>query len=227
MNMYVVKTLTGVQSNVLLAQPDRLTNPPVTMESPAESLLSDLTKIQAVSVLATTQIDAALQQMIAVGVRLLFVTDADFRLIGLITSYDIAGEKPLLYLQSRDGRIDSNARASIHVQHIMQPLSNWRVLSYSIVQRAKVGDIVETFKHAGQRYLMVLQEEHAVDDSVPLLRGLFSARQFERALGITLDSEYRSNNFAELERALNHPLASPLLESNPWRILPRAGQKWV
>ena len=230
MTAYLTKALTGVQTEITLAQPDLLTTPQVTLDSPAELLLTDLTKRQAVSVLATTQIDAALQQMIAVGVRLLFVTDADYRLIGLITSYDIAGEKPLLYLQSRDAHIHSHpsqSRAAIQVQHIMQPVSTWRVLPYAVVERAKVGDIVETFKHAGRRHLIVLQGAQSAETKQSLVRGLFSARQFERALDINFDSNLRPNSFAELERTLSHPHTSPLLDSSPWHNHPKSGQKWV
>jgi len=227
MNSYAPRALTSVHSEVMLAHPDLLASPQVTMDSPAELLFTDLTKRQAVSVLATTQIDVALQQMIVVGVRLLFVTDFNFRLIGLITSYDIAGEKPMWYSQSRDAHLSSHARASIQVQHIMQPVAEWRVLNYSTVERAQVGDIVETFKQAGLRHLMVLQEPQSAEESTPLVCGLFSARQFERALGIAIDTWHRPESFAELERTLKHPLVSPLFESNPAQILPNAGRRWV
>ncbi len=227
MSAYAAKALSAVQSEVKLAQPDLLVSPKVTLDSPADLLFTDLTKRQAVSVLATTQIDAALQQMIAVGLRLLFVTDSSFRLVGLITSYDIAGEKPLLYLQSIDGHINTHSRDAIQVQHIMQPISTWRVLEYSVVERAKVGDIVETFKQSGKRHLMVLQYDDTTSGkSEPLVRGLFSARQFERALDITFDIGHRSDSFAELERSLNHPLSSPLLESNLQHTHHRSAHKW-
>lgn len=226
MSTYVAKALSAVHSEVKLAQPDLRVTPEVTLNSPADLLFTDLTKRQAVSVLATTQIDAALQQMIAVGLRLLFVTDSSFRLVGLITSYDIAGEKPLLYLQSIDGHINSHSRETIQVQHIMQPISTWRVLEYSVVERAQVGDIVETFKQCGKRHLMVLQYETLSGKSEPLVRGLFSARQFERALDITFDIGHRSDSFAELERSLNHPLSSLLLESNLPQTHHRPGRTW-
>lgn len=226
MNAYSAKGLSVVRSEVKLAQPDLIAAPKVTLNSPANLLFTDLTKRQAVSVLATTQIDAALQQMIVVGVRLLFVTDANFHLVGLITSYDIAGEKPLLYMQSIDGHINSHTRDAIQVQHIMQPVSTWRVLDYSVAERAKVGDIVETFKYSGRRHLMVLQYENTSGMEEPLVRGLFSARQFERALNMTFDIWHRSDSFAELERSLNHPLSSPLLESNSLQTHHRSGQKW-
>jgi CBS-domain-containing membrane protein len=49
------------------------------------------------------QIDESLQDMIRHGVRALLVTRED-RVTGLITSYDIQGEKPLQFLQNSNYR---------------------------------------------------------------------------------------------------------------------------
>ncbi len=224
MEHFSAKPLTSLHADLSLARPDPNKQTPITLDSPAQALLTDFTKTQALSIPATLQIDEALQQMIVVGVRLLFVTDHEFQLIGLVTSYDIAGEKPLLYMQSRDSHFNSNARASIQVQHIMQPTSAWHVLDFHAVEHAKVGDIVATLKNTGLYHLVVVQ--HASSDSKPSVRGLFSARQFERALGITFDQWQRPNSFAELERTLDHPLDSPQVQSNPWQNRPKTGLSW-
>ncbi|MDB6060286.1 MAG: domain containing protein [Verrucomicrobiaceae bacterium] len=227
MNHFSAKPLSVIHTEISLARPAPTVQPQITLDSPASTLFTDFTKTQAVSVLATTQIDDALQQMIVVGVRLLFVTDREFKLLGLVTSYDIAGEKPLLYMQSRDAHFNSEARASIQVQHIMQPISAWRTLDFHAIERAKVGDIVETFKSAGLRHLVILQQgvtDDGVDETA--VRGLFSARQFERALRINFDTLQRPNTFAELERTLDHPTQSPLFESNPFHTLSKSGHKW-
>jgi hypothetical protein len=38
----------------------------------------------------------------------------------------------------------------------------------------------------------------------PLLRGVFSARHLETALGLSIDADLHSRNFAELEASLAH-----------------------
>jgi CBS-domain-containing membrane protein len=185
-------------------------NPPeelqLTLDSPALALFTDFTRTQAVSVPGTTQIDEALQQMIVVGVRLLFVTDAEFQLIGGITSYDIAGEKPMMYLQSRNAPLHTSesrvsSRAAIQVHHIMRPLAAWHVLDYQTLLHLRIGDVVETFKTAGQQHIVVIEGS----GSALQVRGILSARQFQRALGINMDIWQRSNSFAEIERAVAHP----------------------
>ena len=56
--------------------------------------------------------------MIACGVRLLFVNDPQGNLAGLITTTDIQGEKPLLYVTNNGG-----SRNDISAKDLMTPLA--------------------------------------------------------------------------------------------------------
>ena len=114
------------------------------LDSPALSLLTDFQLTPAISVLASTQIDSALTQMICSGVRLLFVVDAGFKILGSISSYDIQGEKPLRYLQSRDCRIGICSREDILVQDIMTPAHKWAVVNYDQLIHATVANVILT-----------------------------------------------------------------------------------
>lgn len=171
------------------------------LDDPALNLLTDFYLTPAISVLATTQIDNALTQMICSGVRLLFVVDAGFKLLGVVTSYDIQGEKPLRYLQSRDCRIGICAREDILVQDIMTPLHRWKVINYDQLIHATVANIVLTFKELGQRHLIVVDGVKGRSGG-QVVRGLISLTTLERALGTNIESTKVANSFAEIKHEL-------------------------
>ena len=181
----------------------RIPDPGLTLlgdETPALDLMTDFRRTPAISVHAATQIDDALNQMIYSGVRLLFVVDAAFRVIGTVTSHDIHSEKPMLYLQSRDCRIGICTRDDVQVQDILTPVHAWRALNYRDLADATLGNIVQTFRNLGVRHLIVLDGVSV--QGIQSVRGLFSASVVERALGIRIDSTETAESFADIEREL-------------------------
>jgi len=83
---------------------------------PAIHAITDFTREHPVTVDEERQIDAALEDMIRFGVRALLVM-RDQRIVGLVTSYDIQGERPLQFLQSST----YSRHQDIRVGHIMTP----------------------------------------------------------------------------------------------------------
>jgi len=167
---------------------------------PALDLLTDFRLTPAISVLATTQIDDALTQMIGSGVRLLFVVDPSFKILGSITSYDIQSEKPLRYLQSRDCRIGICSREDILARDIMTPVHKWKVIDYDQLLHATVSDVALTFKDLGQKHLIVVDTVRGHNAQV--VRGLISLTTLERALGTNIESTKVANSFAEIKHEL-------------------------
>ncbi len=163
--------------------------PGVSPNDPAVSVMTDFTKTAVFSIGEDVGIDPSLLYMKAVGVRFLFVKDAENRLVGLVTTTDIQGEKPLRHLRS-----GNFTRADVLVKHIMTPVSQWEVTDYSDVEKAKVSQVVDSFKAAGRRHLVVAERD--------LVRGIFSATRVEQALGVKLDIVRTARSFAEIERAL-------------------------
>ena len=139
--------------------------------------------------------------MIISGIRLLLVTDAGSMLLGSISSYDIQSEKPMLYLQSKDCRIGTCSRSEIRVQDIMTPVSQWKPLRYESLAGATLGDIAHTFESLGQRHLIVV--ETLPGQNRAIVRGLFSASDLERHLGISIYSGDTAESFSEIRRALS------------------------
>lgn len=161
----------------------------VSRYSPATEVMTDLIHAAAFTVSPTVSIVEAEQKMILCGVRLLFVTDSDNELVGLITATDLLGERPLNYLREHGG-----SRDDIIVQEIMTQRDFIEVISYPEVVRASVGDIIATLHEAGRQHVLVVDLES--------VRGLFSAAEVARRIGEAVDVEMRPRTFAELEAAL-------------------------
>lgn len=165
---------------------------------PAVSVMTDFTKTAVYCVDQDAGIDQALMYMKAVGVRFLFVNDDDDNLAGLVTSTDIQGEKPLRYLQSVDCTLTSCAHTDVLVKHVMVPVENWEVIDYSDVDKARISQILDSFKATGRRHLVVTENS----GKSSIVRGIFSATRVEQALGMQLDIVRTAKSFAEIESAL-------------------------
>lgn len=174
----------------------------ISLDDNALSVMTDLQKASAIIVRDITPIDQALEPMIQSGVRSLFVLDIASRVIGLITSYDIQGEKPIRYLQSLDCTHRTCCRDDVLVKDIMEPMDKLRNLDFKKVRDATVGNIVATFKRVGRKHLVVV--DHNRDQDEPTIRGIFSATQLERQLGMALVATSTTHSFADVEQALMH-----------------------
>jgi len=202
MSIFQSLTLIDATSSVCLMRSDMLAVPQVTLDDPASTVITDLRRVATLTVPADTRIDAALERMIHGGVRLLFVVDQQFTLLGLITAHDIEGERPMQFLHSHGAAVGDLRRSDIRVGDLMEPVRDWRMLLSSSLFGARVGDLVATFAGSGRRHLVVVEPER---DGSHRLCGLCSARRLERALGQPLDTGPSARNFAQLVQAIEHP----------------------
>ena len=108
---------------------------------PAVHALTDFNREHPVTVDAERQIDDALNDMIRLGVRALLVAK-DQHLVGLVTSYDIQGEKPIQFLHSSN----YNRHEEIRVAHIMTPLDELHALAWRSIESARADDLLEIFE---------------------------------------------------------------------------------
>ena len=178
-----------------LLQPGQRLPDHATAESPATDAMTDLSRTAA----ATIEPDASLQRaeelMKHAKVRLLFVLDADHRLLGLITLNDIKGERPVRY-QNDIGV----GYGEIRVSDIMTPADRLETLSLHDVQDARIGDIIQTLKRTGRQHALVLERT----GKGAVIRGIFSATRISRQLGMPVETTGIAYTFAELEAALTH-----------------------
>ena len=163
----------------------------VTLDDPAFSVLTDLTQVTPATIGPERSIDHANAMMLERRVRLLFVVGGDRFVSGVITATDLLGEKPMRFMQAR-----GVSHAEILVEDIMTPASMLEAMSILEVAQMRVGHVVATLKAVGRKHLMVSEENGR------RVRGLFSASQVARQLGIEVQTFEVASSFAEVEAAL-------------------------
>ena len=189
MRVYSPLILTPLAAGARVAEP--MTPGRVTLDDPAFSVMTDLREVSAATTRPEERIGEAHAQMIRRGVRLLFVLEPGGCVAGVLTATDLLGEKPVRFMQSR-----GVSHAEILVEDIMTPAAMLEALSLIEVAQMRVGHIVATLKAVGRKHLMVAEEGGR------RIRGLFSASQVARQLGMELQTFEVASSFAEVEAAL-------------------------
>lgn len=169
----------------------------VSGDSPAIEAMTDFSRVPAVTVAADASLAEANARMISRGVRLLMVTGVDEQVIGLITARDLQGEKPLQLLQARGGR-----REDLTVADLMVKIGAIDTLYLTEVLNASVGDIFNALRQLGRQHILVEDVDQA--SGRPRVRGIFSATQIGRQLGVPVLGFDLPQTFAEIEAALAH-----------------------
>ena len=167
----------------------------VRIDSPALAVMTDLRQIPAAIIDPEAPVDAANRFMIQRGVRLLLVSDDARQVLGLITSNDVLGEKPVQFALER-----GIMRQEIRVRDIMIPSERLEVLHYADLIRAEVGHIVATLQRVGRQHALVA--DMGMDGKTQTVRGIFSASQIARQLGVAIQTTEVAQTFAEIGDAL-------------------------
>lgn len=169
---------------------------PVTMDSPALEVMTDLTKVKAATIRPDQTLQQAEQTMIYQGVRMLFVVSEMPALEGLITTTDLRGERQMSLVHTRNMRFDD-----MRVADVMTELSMLDAIDYEPMVGATVGNVVATLKRVGRNHLLVVQA--AAHGAPRRVRGVISRTQVERQLGHLIDMAEIASTFFEVERALS------------------------
>lgn len=166
----------------------------VQADSAATDVMTDFTQVAAMTIGPCGTLDEAEQRMIASDVRLLLVADQNNHILGLITTTDLHGEKPMKYLQEVGG-----VRGEIFVRDIMTPQEKLDILDMATVRKARVGDVVETLKRVGRQHALVVDHD---EQGHQIVRGIFSASQIGRQLGMNVEPAEVAKTFAEVSATL-------------------------
>jgi CBS-domain-containing membrane protein len=166
----------------------------VAADSPAIEVMTDLRRIPAATIAHELSLAEANHAMILRGVRLLFVTDEMRRVVGLITATDLLGERPTLAARERLMRHEE-----LRVSDVMIPSEALDAVSLADVLKSEVGHVIATLKSSGRQHALVVEEGA---DGVPAIRGIFSASQIARQMGIPLQTTEVARTFAEIEAAI-------------------------
>jgi CBS domain-containing protein len=192
MNEYKSLAVQYLAGTVQISKP--VSPNPVTFDSPASEVMTDLRKIQAAVIAPTITMEIANTYMIQRGVRTLLVMNDDNSLAGIITATDILGEKPMRFIQERG--IKHN---EILVLDMMTSLEKLEAIPLEEVAHARVGNIVASLRESGRLHALV------IDDNTigsPRICGIFSWTQIEKQLGTVITPTNVAKSFAEIESTL-------------------------
>lgn len=142
---------------------------------PAIHAITDFTREHPVTVDEDQQIDDALHDMIRLGVRALLVM-REQRIVGLITSYDIQGERPIQFLQLSN----YSRHQDILVGHIMTPWEKLLAVDWETIQTARAGDLLQLLEERAVTHLIVIEAGNK--NSPPIVRALVSRARLARQI---------------------------------------------
>jgi len=163
-------------------------------EDPAVLAVTDFTQECLVTVDEDRSIDDALTDMIRLGVRALVVVN-DRGIAGMITSYDIQGERPMQFLLSSN----YSRHEDIQVAHIMTPWEHLTTVGWQDLQTASVGQLTEVFEYTQATHLVVV--ESLLDELPAIMRGVISRTRLVRQLGVGIGQSHRRPSDNRVKRA--------------------------
>lgn len=166
----------------------------VTLSSPAIEVMTDLRRIPAATIDQDVSLSETNHSMILRGVRLLFVLDANKRVAGIVTASDLLGEKPTRVARDRMMRHEE-----LTVRDIMVATDDVDAVSLADVLRSEVGHVIATLKACGRQHALVVEDG---GEGGRVVRGIFSASQIARQMGIPLQTSEVARTFAEIEAAI-------------------------
>ena len=165
-------------------------------DTPAIEVMTDLRQVAAATIHAGATLARANREMIARGVRLLLVVDVTGAIEGLIS----AQRRP----RREGGEPAASSAAAVTteltVADLMVPREEIEVLDIAVVMRAEVGHIVATLKEAGRQHALVVDNDRVTGEEY--VRGIFSATQIGRQLGMPIVMFEVANTFAQIEAEL-------------------------
>lgn len=174
------------------------TQAPVRLDSPATDVMTDLRRVSAIIIDRNASIDDATRIMAARGVRALFVVDETRQVVGILTSTDTLGEKPMRFAHARGIR-----HGEVLVRDIMTPSDRLEILERDAVARARVGDVIATLRVAGRQHALAVETKPEAPGNEKTIIGIFSLTQIARQLGIPPQQVHDiARTFAEIEAVI-------------------------
>ncbi len=187
-----------LQAQSALTQADEPSNPRVTIDSPATEVMTDFRNVKPASIRSSASLSEAGQSMSVLDVHLLFVVDRMPMVMGLVTSRDLHGVKPMQMVQALKVRYNE-----LTVSNIMTSLNAIDATDHHHLSGATVGNAIATLKHFGRNHLLVTEQTD--DKASRRVRGLVSRTQIEHQMGEKIEIDPTiANSVSEMEQKRLH-----------------------
>lgn len=188
--------------SILLPADCSIAHPPILPEvahlnDPAMSVMTDFRVLRAITIAPGAPLSEAAMEMKVCNVHMLLVTDKSQKIVGMITTEDLLGEKPLKVAMNRQIK-----RSEVSVRMVMMHQDHIATLDINELKYAKIGNIVETLHELKQHYALVLETNSSSGHSE--IRGIFSLWDISRRVGENLTYDVsEAHSLAELQRDLD------------------------
>ena len=196
MNRHSPLPTSRIQRGIVIAQARDWQTDAVSLDSPALSVMTDLTQVKAATTSPSTSLRHAEQIMIYQGVRMLFVVAEMPVIDGLITATDLHGDRRMRLLHQGNLRYDE-----LCVADVMTSLSELDAIDYDGLKSAAVSNLIATLQRFGRHHLLVI--EHPTAKTPRQIRGVISRAQIERQLGSPVPVTEVANTFADVAKMLS------------------------
>ena len=154
----------------------------VSLSDPAMAVVTNFGLEHPVTVEEDYPIDSALREMKRANVRSMLVMRED-QIAGLITSYDIQGERPMQLI----GELGLKSHADLEVRHVMKRWGSVPAVDLQAIRGARVSQVVEFFRHSPATHVLIVDGLHApIRRDEATVCGLISRTRVERQVGFTI-----------------------------------------
>lgn len=165
--------------------------PIIHIDDPASATFVDFERHRPPTIPTYRSLGDARAEMDLFNLPALLVTDIDKHVIGIITSEDILGEKPVKLSQEK--RIP---RSEIEVEMVMTPIRDVHVIDAQDLVHAKVGHVIQTLREVNEHTLLVVKDNK--------IQGYFSASIISNQLdSVIADVLSNALSIAQLQHDLH------------------------
>lgn len=163
------------------------------MDSPATEFFTDFKKHRPLTIEGDTPALDAAMLMRRSHARMKLVTDANGELIGTITIDDLSDVNLMVRVAQGERLKD------VTVSEMMFPKREILAMDIQEIERATIGDVIETLQRTGQSHCLV------VDKRRDHIRGLIAASEVERRLHVPIKIE-KIPTFVDIFNNVRHPI---------------------
>jgi hypothetical protein len=165
----------------------------------ATELLKDFNRQNPLTVRSSEDIHAIGKKLELSGETLCVVINRKDDVIGMLHMKDLIGSLPMSLASQRGSSI-----ADLVAQDVMRPVWSLPTIGFNKLQSLTVDDLLSTFRELHSDYLLVIETVAGEEDKV--VRGLLSADELSRRLGVRVNTTPRPESFSDIVHAVRQTL---------------------
>jgi len=171
----------------------------LTRDDLATELLRDFSRQNPLTVRSSEDIHAIGKKLEISGETLCVVINRKDDVIGVLHLKDLIGSLPMSIASQRGSAI-----ADLVAQDVMRPVWSLPTIGFTKLQSLTVDDLLSIFRELHSDYLLVT--ETVAGEEGKVVRGLLSADELSRRLGVQVNTTPRPESFSDIVHAVRQTL---------------------